>query len=509
MFICPENPAPAWCRLPRECVGGSSAGVSRHYANCRLLLKSGSFRETEWSKRSVVKYLEITKGLDLALAGAPDQRVDPNNKVIKHAAVTGFDYVGLRPGIVVEEGQRVLAGEVLFEDKRNPGVKFTAPGAGIVEKVCRGEKRAFRSIMIALDEGAAADESVKFEKYDSAALDTIPEEKVRELLAASGLWTTLRTRPFSVIPKLSSTPHSLFVTAIDTNPGAPDPAIIIAERVDDFRNGLKVLSRICGRKLWVCKAPSADLPEEGIAKIETVEVTGPHPAGLVGTHIHFLDPVGLNKTVWTIGYQDVIAIGALFTTGRYPTGRVVALGGPMVKNPRLLRTRIGACLKELTEGELKAGEVRIISGSVLCGRAIEDNGLCCLGPYVNQVSVVGDGNPRELFAWTLPGFRKFSMARTVASWYLPRWAYSMTTALHGGHRAIFPNDALEKVMPLDIIPLYLFKALEVGDIDNSEKLGALELDEEDVALCTLVDVGKNDYTTTLRSMLNTIMKEEE
>lgn len=475
----------------------------------RDTLRGGPVSPKEWSRRSIVKYLEITKGLDLALAGAPRQQIDPNIKKVKHVAVTGPDYVGLRPSLAVEEGQRVLAGETLFEDKKNPGVKFTSPGAGVVEKICRGEKRAFRSVVIALDEGDAADSSVEFEKFEPAALESLPEEKVREILAASGLWTALRTRPFSVVPKLNSAPHSLFVTAIDTNPGAPDPALIIAERADDFRNGLKVLSRICGNTLWVCKAARADIPEEGIAKVETVNVSGPHPAGLAGTHIHFLDPVGLGKTVWTIGYQDVIAIGALFTTGRYPTERVVALSGPMVKNPRLLRTRVGACLKELTEGELKPGEVRVISGSVLCGRAVEDNGLCALGPYVNQVSAIGDGNPRELFAWTLPGFRKFSAARTVASWYLPRWAYKMTTALHGGHRAVFPNDALDKVMPLDILPLYLFKALEVGDIDNAEKLGALELDEEDVALCTLVDLGKNDYTTTLRAMLNTIMKEEE
>lgn len=454
-------------------------------------------------------YIEITKGLDLALAGAPEQRIDPNFKNVKHAAVTGPDYVGVRPSVAVEEGQHVLAGEVLFEDKKNPGVKFTAPGAGKVEKIHRGEKRAFRSVMIALDEGDAANASVSFEKFDPAELESLPEEKVRAILAESGLWTLLRTRPFSVIPKLQSTPHSLFVNAMDTNPGAPNPALIIAERGDDFRNGLKVLSRICGEKIWVCKDPESDIPEEGIAKVETAVFSGPHPAGLAGTHIHYLDPVGINKTVWTIGYQDVIAIGALFTTGRYPTERVVALSGPMVKNPRLLRTRVGACLKELTAGELKDGESRVISGSVLCGRKVEENGLCCLGPYVNQVSAVGDGNPRELFAWTLPGFRKFSAARTVASWYLPRWAYNMTTALHGGHRAVFPNDALEKVMPLDILPLFLFKALEVGDIDNAEKLGALELDEEDVALCTLVDLGKNDYTSSLRAMLNTIMKEEE
>ena len=456
-----------------------------------------------------MKYFEITKGLDLALAGAPEQRIDPKSNKIKHVAVAGPDYVGLKPTIVVEEGQHVLAGEILFEDKKNPGVKFTAPGAGKIQKIHRGEKRAFRGIMIELDSGAAANKSVAFEKFDSKELVGLCPNKVRAILQESGLWTTLRTRPFSRIPKIDSTPSSLFVNCMDTNPGAPNPELIIQDRADDFRNGLKVLSRICGQKLWVCKDPDSDIPEEGIPCVETAVFSGKHPAGLAGTHIHYLDPVGLNKTVWTIGYQDVIAIGSLFTTGAYSTERIVALSGPMFKKPRIVRTRIGACMKELTEGELIPGEARVISGTVLCGRAMEDNGLCCLGPYVNQVSAVGDGNPRELFAWTLPGFRKFSAARTVASWYLPRHPFKMTTALHGGHRAVFPNDALDKVMPLDIMPLYLFKALEVGDIDNAEKLGALELDEEDVALCTLVDLGKNDYTSSLRTMLNTMMKEEE
>lgn len=456
-----------------------------------------------------MEYFEITKGLDLALAGAPEQRIDSKTAEIKHVAVTGPDYVGLKPTIAVEAGRHVLAGELLFEDKKNPGVRFTSPGAGTVEAIHRGDKRSFRSVMIRLDDGDASNKSVEFEKFDPADLAALCPKKVREILIQSGLWTTLRTRPYSRIPKVDSEPSSLFVNAMDTSPGAPNPEIIINERGDDFRNGLKVLSRICGKKLWVCKGPSSDIPEEGIASVETAVFDGPHPAGLAGTHIHYLDPVGLGKSVWTIGYQDVIAIGSLFTTGCYPTERVVALGGPMVKTPRLLRTRVGACLFELTKDELKEGEARIISGSVLCGRKLEENGLCCLGPYVNQVAVVGDGNPRELFAWTLPGFRKFSVARTVASWYLPRWPYKMTTALHGGHRAVFPNDAFDRIMPLDILPLYLFKALEIGDIEASEKLGALELDEEDVALCTLVDFGKNDYPSSLRAMLNTMMKEEE
>jgi len=457
-----------------------------------------------------MKYIEIKKGLDLKLAGAPEQKIDSEAKLVKHIAVTGPDYVGMKPTLFVEEGQQVLAGQLLFEDKKNPGVKFTSPGAGTVQKIFRGEKRAFRSVMIELFDGDDAYRSVEFEKFDPAELENLCPDKTRNILISSGLWTVFRTRPFSRIPKVDTSPVSLFVNAMDSNPHAPKPEIIIQERGEDFVNGLKVLSRICGEKIWLCKDPASKIPGAEVAKVEVAVFDGPHPAGLSGTHIHYLDPVGLGKTVWTIGYQDVMAIGELFTQGYYPIERVVALSGPMVQKPRLVRTRVGACLKELTAGELKDGEVRIISGSVLCGRAVEDNGLCCLGPYVNQVTAIGDGDPRELFGWALPGFRKFSLARTVASWYLPKGAgFKMTTALHGGYRAVFPNDMFENLMPLDILPTFLFKALEVGDIEKSEKLGALELDEEDVALCTLVDFGKNDYTSSLRSMLNTIMKEEE
>ncbi|MDO5554332.1 MAG: Na(+)-translocating NADH-quinone reductase subunit A [Planctomycetia bacterium] len=455
-----------------------------------------------------MKYFGITRGLDLRLAGSPDQRIDPVVKEIKHVAVTGPDYVGMKPTLLVSEGDEVKAGQAVFEDKKNPGVLFVSPGAGVVEGIHRGEKRSFRSLMIKLHEGELGNESVAFERYDESELESLEEDRVRENLVASGLWTCFRTRPFSRIPKLGSSPSSIFVTAMDTNPGAPDPQLIIEQTPEDFVNGLKILSCF-GKKVWVCRAPKSDIPEYRHKRVETVVFDGPHPAGLAGTHIHYLDPVGLGKTVWTIGYQDVMAIGRLFTTGVWPTERIVALSGPKVKAPRLLRTRVGACLYELSKGELSEGPSRIISGSVLCGRAVEENGMCCLGPYVNQVSAIDDGDPREFFGWALPGWRKFSLARTVASRYLPAWPFKMNTAMHGGHRAVFPNDMFEKICPLDLLPVFLFRALEVGDIEKSEQLGALELDEEDVALCTLVDFGKNDYTTTLRAMLNTMMKEEE
>ena len=459
-----------------------------------------------------MKTIKITRGLDLRLAGAPDQNAAPEKKEARLIAHTGVDYVGMKPTICVEEGERVLAGQLLFLDKKNPGVKYTSPAAGVVKKVNRGEKRAFQSIIVEADEGDAGRKSIEFPTFSESQLAELCPTKVREELIESGLWIAFRTRPFSRVPKVDSIPASLFVNAADTNPHAPNPKLVVESRAQDFLNGLRVLSRICGKKLWVCLGEDEYKSDyvaslEAVPQAEVVRFTGKHPAGLTGTHIAKLDPCGLNKVVWSIGYQDVIAIGALFTRGTLDVDRVISIGGPMVKKPRLLRIQQGACLFELFADELKDEPTRMISGSVLNGRTAV-KGLAGLGRYVNQISAIGDGDPRELFAWTLPGFHKFSASRAVASTFLGG-TFAMTTALHGGPRAIIPNPAFDKVTPLDIEPTFLFKALEVGDLDKAEQLGAFELDEEDLALCSLVDFGKNDFGKTLRALLDKAMKEEE
>ncbi|MGI6401957.1 MAG: Na(+)-translocating NADH-quinone reductase subunit A [Thermoguttaceae bacterium] len=459
-----------------------------------------------------MRTIKVTKGLDLRLVGAPDQSEPPEMKDARLVAHTGVDYVGMKPTICVEEGDRVLAGQLLFLDKKNPGVKFTSPGAGVVQSVNRGAKRAFLSIIVETDEGDARAKSVEFKSYPESELLELDPAAVREELIESGLWIALRTRPYSRVPKVDSLPASLFVNVADTNPHAPDPKLVVDARPQDFINGLRVLSRICGKKLWICLGESEYSPEyiqtlESIPNAEVVRFVGKHPSGLSGTHIAQLDPCGLGKVVWTIGYQDVLAIATLFTRGVYEVDRVISIGGPMVKKPRLLRVQQGACLFELFKDELKDGPARMISGSVLHGRTAT-KGLAGLGRYVNQIAAIGDDDPRELFAWTLPGFRKFSASRAVASTFIGG-DFKMTTALHGGPRAIFPNPAFDKIVPLDIVPLFLFKALEVGDIEKAEKLGAFELDEEDLALCSLVDFGKNDFGKTLRALLDQAMKEEE
>src|SRR5690554_803646 len=305
--------------------------------------------------------ITIKKGLDIPISGAPQQIIEDGN-TISTVAVLGEEYVGMRPTMHVKVGDRVKKGQVLFEDKKNPGVKFTAPAAGVIKDVLRGERRVLQAVVIELD----GDEQETFTRYDSADLAGLDRAKVVEQLNNSGQWVALRTRPFSRSPKLDAEPTAIFVNAMDTNPLAADPAVIISAQQQAFVDGLKVLSTLTQGKVFVVKAADAKV-ETGDAKVQLESFKGPHPAGLVATHIHFLQPVSAAKHVWHIGYQDVIAYGKLFTTGELFTDRVVALGGPSTKKPRLLRTRMGANLRELTKGEVAQGKNRIVSGSVLNG----------------------------------------------------------------------------------------------------------------------------------------------
>lgn len=442
--------------------------------------------------------IKIKKGLDIPLSGSPKQDIH-DGPSIKHVAVLGEEYVGMRPTMLVEVGDRVKKGQALFEDKKNPGVFFTASVAGTVKEINRGAKRVLQSVVIE----AEGDDFVAFDSFSAAELASLTVEQVRKNLTGSGLWTALRTRPFSTSPAVDSTPRAIFVTAMDTNPLAADPAIVIAQRSADFSNGLTVLSRLSD-KVYLCKKAGSDVPSVPAVQVE--EFDGPHPAGLPGTHIHFLDPVSIKKVVWHINYQDVIAIGALFTSGQLNTERVISLAGPVVKNPRLVKTVLGASIAELTAGELQDGQNRIISGSVLSGAAAGGvHGY--LGRFHNQISALAEGYDKEFLGWAMPGADKFSVTRAYLSHLNPKRLFNMTTSTNGSSRAMVPIGNYERVMPLDILPTLLLRDLLVGDTDGAVSLGCLELDEEDLALSTFVCPGKYDYGVALRDCLTTIQKE--
>ncbi|HEY9043892.1 MAG TPA: Na(+)-translocating NADH-quinone reductase subunit A [Rheinheimera sp.] len=443
--------------------------------------------------------IKLKKGLDIPLAGSPKQEISTGN-AITTVAVLGEEYIGMRPTMAVEVGDTVKKGQVLFEDKKTPGVKFTAPLAGTVTEINRGAKRVLQSVVIE----AAGNDAVQFAKYSADQLATLNREQVVQNLVDSGLWVALRTRPFSQTPAIDSTPRAIFVNAMDTNPLAADPAVVIAADSEAFTQGLTVLTALTDGKLYVSKKAGANVP--AVSKAEVAEFDGPHPAGLVGTHIHLLDPVSAKKVVWHIGYQDVIAVGKLFTTGELHSERVISLAGPAVKNPRLVKAVQGASVAQLTAGELVEGQNRIISGSVLSGVAAHGvHGY--IGRFHTQLSVLAEGYDKEFLGWIAPGATKFSVTRAYLSHLSPKRLFNMTTTTNGSSRAMVPIGNYERVMPLDMLPTLLLRDLISGDTDSAQSLGCLELDEEDLALCTFVCPGKYDYGTILRNCLTIIQKE--
>ncbi|GAB4337356.1 MAG: Na(+)-translocating NADH-quinone reductase subunit A [Desulfobulbaceae bacterium] len=443
----------------------------------------------------------IRRGLDIPLDGAPEQVIREGPRITKVALVAD-DFPGMKPTMMVAVGDRVRTGEKLFEDKKNPGVFFTAPGCGRVTAIQRGSKRKFEELVIELD----GDESLTFQGLENRDPSRIRPEEIRKTLLDAGLWTAFRTRPFGRIPSVDQTPASLFVTAIDTEPLAADPAVIIHACRNDFRLGLEILGRFLPVPLHLCLREGFTTDPGPRENVIRHYFRGPHPAGLPSTHIHFIDPVHENKSVWHICYQDVIGIGHLFRTGKVMTDRIVSLAGPGVISPVLLRTRAGALIGDLCAGLLDTGTIcRMISGSVLNGRHAAGIHQF-LGRYDRQVTVIPEKNGRGFLNWLRPGADRYSITSLFLSSFLPGKRFSLSTAVWGGTRAIFPLGTYEKVMPLDLIVTALLKSLAVGDEEKAAALGCLELVEEDLALCSFVCPAKNEYGPMLRDMLTRIEK---
>ncbi|MDO9072164.1 MAG: Na(+)-translocating NADH-quinone reductase subunit A [Rubrivivax sp.] len=449
---------------------------------------------------------QVKRGLDLPFAGEPTQDIEPARDCVQ-VALLGADYPGLKPTFHVQPGDAVLRGQLLFNDKQVPGVRFTSPAAGTVSALNRGEYRAFQSLVIDIQDDDGPHAQAGFTSFTGKPPATLDNEQVRKLLVESGLWTALRARPYSKLPRLDSTPRALFITAIDTRPHAPDVNTVLADRHDDFGTGVAALAQLTDGPTYVCVAPGFAVQLPAMPRVSVEVFDGPHPAGNAGTHIHLLRPVDHERCVWYIGYQDVAAIGQLFSTGRLDVERVLALAGPSVLQPRLLRTRLGASVDVLTQGEIAPGAQRIVSGSVLDGRAAAGPVHGWLGRYHQQITALAEAVEREFFGWINPVGDKFSIWGVVAGAWARNPRLALNTTTNGGHRAMVPIGSYERVMPLDLMPTFLLRALLMGQDERAEKLGVLELDEEDLALCTFVCPGKAEYGPLLRQALTRIEKE--
>jgi len=445
--------------------------------------------------------IKIKRGLDIPLAGAPSGELD-TGVTTRAAALLGADYHGMKPTMAVQVGDVVKRGDLLFTDKKCEGVRYTSPAGGRVSAINRGAKRAFQSVVVEID----GDEAASFEQYSAEAARELSAEAIKTQLIQSGQWTALRARPFGRVADPATSPAGLFITAIDTHPHAPDPEQVIAREADAFELGQTLLANLVDCPVYLCAAPGADMPQATHDRISRHDFAGPHPAGLAGTHVHFLMGASAERIAWTIGYQDVIAVGRLFLDGALYVDRVVALAGPSVSRPRLVLSRVGADLQALVAGEGEGDDARLLSGSVLGGRAVQSD-TAYLGRYHQQVALLPEGRERAFMGWLSPGVNKHSvMGIYLSSWFGSK-PLAMSTNTNGSERAMVPVGAYEKVMPLDILPTQLLRALLVGDTETAQALGCLELDEEDLALCTYVCPGKYEYGGILRDNLTLIEKE--
>ncbi|SFK60655.1 Na(+)-translocating NADH-quinone reductase subunit A [Shimia haliotis] len=444
-----------------------------------------------------MQHFVLRKGLTLPVTGAPGEGIH-EGPAVKTVAILGNDYIGLKPRISVTEGDIVAAGTPAMAHKDSPEALIVSPVSGRVKAINRGARRKLLSIEIEVDASAA--DPVDFSTVGDAAT----REGLIEKLCAAGQWGAFRTRPYSKVPAADETPAAIYVNAMDTEPLAGDPALIIADAGDAFATGLTAITKLTDGKTYLCHAKGATVPTADGVEVATFE--GKHPAGLSGTHMHFLEPPSATKTVWTISYQDVIAIGRLLATGNVSAERVIALCGPLASNARLIRTLAGASMVELTNGEI-AGDapVRLISGSILSGKA-GDPVESYLGRYARQLTVIEEDHKQIPMGWIRPMASKYSYLPVLGSAFAKK-LYPLTSNLNGGRRAMVPLGTFEELMPQDFLPTQLLRALLVMDTDDAQALGALELDEEDLGLVGFACPAKYEYGIALRDSLTKIERE--
>jgi Na+-transporting NADH:ubiquinone oxidoreductase subunit A len=444
--------------------------------------------------------IRLRKGLNIRLTGRAEKILLPETPVTRFG-IRFADFPGLVARLEVKEGTEVRAGSVLFHDKSFPEIKFVSPVSGVVREIIRGEKRLLTEVVI--------DQEGK-EKIDFGTADplTLTREEVTARLLSSGMWPVLRQRPYHIVARPGVVPRAVFISAFDTAPLAPDMDFVMSNtHGNHLQTGINALLRLTDGKVHM----SLDAEGTRVAEIRNLKdvefhrFAGPHPAGNVGVQIHHIEPVSKGEVVWTVDLQDVVAIGRLFDTGYHDRERIIALTGPGILNRKYHRIRPGASVSGLLKSNLGEGRQRIISGNVLTGKIISPEGS--FGFYDNMVTVLPEGDYHELFGWASAGLKKFSYWRAFVSMILPRKEYVMDTNLHGGRRAFVITGHYENVLPMDIYPVHLLKAIMAGDIELMENLGIYEVAEEDFALCEYIDPSKTEIQEIIRSGINMMIKE--
>ena len=446
------------------------------------------------------KDIRIKKGVSIKLTGSAE-RVYANIPASEYYVVKPSDFTGLTPKLAVKVGDKVQAGTTLFFDKENPSVIIASPVSGEVSEIRRGEKRKILSVVV------KADAEITYKEFSKAEAKNLSREQIIEQMLAAGVWPFVRQRPFAVIANPADMPKAVFISAFDSAPLACDSDFVLHGMEKEFQAGLDIVTKLTEgtTHLNIDGNSNSSSVFTSAKGVQINNVSGPHPAGNVGVQIHHIDPINKGEVVWYMYPQDVIAIGRLFSEGKYDATRLVALAGSQVEKPRYYRSMQGAAIATMTGGNIKEGDNRFISGNVLTGTHIAADGN--LGFYHNEVSVIPEGKEQDFLGWLLPSFSKFSLSRTFFSWINPKKEYAISANMNGEERAYVVTGQYEKVLPMDVYPQHLIKAIMIGDIELMENLGIYEVAEEDFALCEFACTSKMPVQEILREGLDLVRKE--
>lgn len=453
------------------------------------------------SKGEVIR---LKQGHDILLKGEAEAKIEDASKV-NTFAVTISDYLGISPipKMLVEVGDKVKSGDAIFFDKKKPEVIHVAPVSGEILDVKRGEKRSITQVII------KADKEMAYKTFSAPDISKASREDIVKFMLESGVWTCLRQRPFDVMPDPEVTPRDIYISTFDSAPLAPNLNLVVEGKEAAFQKGLDVLAKLTSGKVNLgLDARKGAKPAAAFAEAKGVEkfkFDGKHPIGNVSVQIHNTKPLANGDVIWTLGVQDVVTLGELFLSGKFDASRVVVLSGAELKTPKYVKTYQGASLGELLEGNLANDNVRIISGDVLSGSQRSTSEF--LGVYDDQVTVVEEGNDYEMFGWLVPSQARPTVSGTFLSKLMTNKRFKAETNTHGEKRAFVVTGLYEKLLPMDVYPQHLMKSIIIGDMEQMEGLGILELVEEDVALAEFACVSKQPLQSILREGLEKMRAE--
>ncbi len=444
---------------------------------------------------------KVKRGYDIPLAGAPE-RLLVNGSRPKLAAVQPADFRNLRPQMQVAPGTQVKVGTVLFTDKKQPAIKFLAPVSGTVKDIVRGERRR---ILRAEIQVALADEFEEFTKFTDAQIKELDRVVMRDAILLGGLWPAIRQRPFSNIADPDATPKAIFISGLNTAPLAADPNFLLQDLKADFQTGIHALQRLTNGKIHLTTAPDHQDCFEGVVGVERHTISGPHPAGNVSIQIYYIDRLRSGEIVWYIDPYEVARIGQLLKTGRYPHETIMAVSGSAIDERKYVKTFTGAALASFLPENLDDIQNRVISGDVLSGTVTNYEGY--IGYYDHTITVIPEVQGKRRLGWLSPGLKLPSFSGTFLSSFFKGRKFEQNTDLNGEERAFVSTGNYEKVMPMDILPVHLAKAILVEDVELMEKLGLLEVAPEDFALCTYICPSKIEFGEIIEHGLTLIEKE--